>query len=236
MINRLVLKIKRRENGYYTFLYKLAKSVIFFSFPCVKPVHLPLYYLNYWIIAGFRWIIHSFWSVPLFKARCEKVGRNLSLPNGIPLVQGGHLRIFIGDNVTICRATIDASKLFDEPVLKIGDDSTIGFGTVVSVSKSVEIGSHCLIGPGCMIMDSDDHPLNPEKRLLKEPVRKEETAAVRIGNNVWIGSYSAVLKGVTIGDNTVVATHSVVTRDAEKNCVYAGFPARPTMRDIDRKE
>jgi maltose O-acetyltransferase len=61
-------------------------------------------------------------------------------------------------------------------------------------------------------------------------------APVKIGNNVWIGAYSTILKGVRVGDNSVITAHSVVTRDVLENCVYAGFPARPTVRDIHKKD
>lgn len=105
---------------------------------------------------------------PSFKARCETVGKNLSLPNGIPLIIGSHLKIFLGDNVTIMRSTIGASKIFDAPILKIGNNSTVGYGTVISIAKEIIIGDNCSIGPNCIIMDSDDHPLNPQKRLLKK--------------------------------------------------------------------
>jgi acetyltransferase-like isoleucine patch superfamily enzyme len=149
-------------------------------------------------------------------------------------VAGSHLKVFLGDNVTIMRSTIGASKLFDSPVLRIGNNSTIGYGTLISVTKEVVIGDNCMIGPNCIIMDSDDHPLNPQKRLGREPVDKDKVLPVKINNNVWIGSYCAVFKGVTIGENTVVSAHSVITRDALPNCVYAGHPARPTLRDIDR--
>jgi len=235
MLNAFILKIKRKETPFYAFLYQLAVRARSFNIPTVKAIHLPLYYLDFSLKVVPKKVFHTLWSVPLFKARCVKSGKGLFLPNGIPLIIGSHLKIYLGDNVTIGRSTIGASKIYDAPVLKIGNNSTIGYGTGISVAKEVIIGDNCAIGPNCIIMDSDDHPLNPEKRLLREPVDKEDVAAVRIGNNVWIGSYCAILKGVTIGDNTVVATHSVVTRDAAGNCVYAGFPARPTLRDIDKK-
>jgi acetyltransferase-like isoleucine patch superfamily enzyme len=236
MLNRFILRIKRKDNQLYASLYRLAEFIISFSIPSVKLIHLPLYYAERFVNSSLRGILHAFWYVPLFKARCEEAGKNLRLPDGIPLIEGSHLKIFLGDNVTIGRSTIGASKVFDEPILKIGSHSTIGYGTVISASKEVIIGEHCLIGPQCIIMDSDDHPINPAKRLSQEPVSKEDVLPVKIGNNVWIGGYCAILKGVTIGDNTVVATHSVVTRDAAGNCVYAGFPARPTLRDIDKGE
>jgi len=131
------------------------------------------------------------------------------------------------------------SNVQDFAMIHVGFDHPTAIGEFCSITHhatvhGATIGDHCLIGPNCIIMDSDDHPINPLKRMSREPVAKEEIQPVRIGNNVWIGSYCAILKGVTIGDNTIVATHSVVTRDAVGNCVYAGFPARPTLRDIDK--
>lgn len=234
MLSRIVLKIKRRENFFYGFLYGAAKFILSFNIPTIKLIHLPLYHLDYFAKGGLRWLINFFWAIPLFRARCEKVGKNLSLPNGIPLVVGGHLKIFLGDNVSIGRSTIGASKVFDDPVLRIGNHTSIGYGTVISVTKEVSIGNNCLIAPHCMIMDSDDHPIDPQKRLLKMPVEKEEVRPIKIGNNVWIGAHCAILKGVTIGDNSIISTHSVITKDVIENSIYAGNPARPVSRDIGK--
>ena len=85
-------------------------------------------------------------------------------------------------------------------------------------------------------MDNDNHPINPQERLLRIPVDKKDVAPVKIGNNVWIGSYCAILKGVTIGDNSIIATHTVITKDVTENCIYAGYPARPTLREIDKNK
>jgi len=235
MFSRLVLKVKRKENGFYAVLYRCAKFCLHFSIPSIKIVHLPLYYLDYSLKSGFRSLTSSLWSIPLFKARCQSAGDGLRLPNGIPLVLGSHLKIFLGDNVTIARSTIGASKVNDSPVLRIGDGSGIGYGSVISVAGEVTIGRSCMIGPHCIIMDSDDHPVSPVRRLLREAVNKTEVKPVIIGNNVWIGAYCAILKGVTIGDNSIIAAHSVITRDVAENCIYAGNPARPTMRNIDLK-
>jgi acetyltransferase-like isoleucine patch superfamily enzyme len=234
-MSNFILKIKRAETPFYSFLNRLIKSILRLHFPCIKIIHLPLYHLDYLVKAIVRRLIHIFWSVPVFMARCTKVGKGLSLPNGIPLIIGSHLKIFLGDNVTIYRSTIGASKIFDEAVLKVGNYSSIGYGTVISVAKEVTIGDNCLIAPNCMIMDNDDHPVDPKKRLEGQPIDPEDAKSVKIGNNVWIGSYCAILKGVKIGDNSVIATHSVVTKDIMPNCVYAGYPARPTVRDIHKK-
>jgi acetyltransferase-like isoleucine patch superfamily enzyme len=226
MFSQIILKIKRQETPFYTAIYRMAKFLNYFNFPTIKAIHLPLYYIDSFIRLASRRLFHSFWSIPLFKARCEECGKNLSLPNGIPLVTGGHLKIYLGDNVTIGRSTIGASKVFDEPVLKIGSNSCINYGSVISVAKEIIIGNNCLIAGNCLIMDSADHPSDPEKRVQEQPVDVKDVEPVRIGNNVWIGAYSAVLKGVTIGENSIVGTHSVVTSDVPANCIFAGVPAR----------
>ncbi|MEI9475734.1 MAG: acyltransferase [Deltaproteobacteria bacterium] len=234
MINALILKIKRKEGPFYKSLHELAKFILNFNLPSIRFIHLPLYYIHYFVGISTKRFIHLFWSVPLFKARCEKAGKNLCLPNGIPLVIGGHLRIIIGDNVTIGRSTLGANKVYDNPVLRIGNNTTIGYGGVISISKEIVIGDNCKISGYCLIMDCDDHPIDPSKRLLDLAVEKEDIKPVRIGNNVWIGAYATILKGVTIGDNSIISTHSVITRDVLPNCIYAGHPARPTLRDIDK--
>lgn len=227
-----ILKIKRHENRFYSFLYKLAKAFYRFNIPTIKPVHLPLYYLDSFIRFIFKRIFHTFWSIPLFKARCQKVGKNLQIPNGIPLVIGSHLKIILGDNVTIQRSTIGASKVFDEPIFRVGNNTSINYGTSISVAKEIIIGDNCMISDSCMIMDSDDHPVDPEKRLLGLPVDPKDVKPVKIGNNVWIGAYTVILKGVCIGDNAIIGTHSVVTRNVPENSIYAGVPAKLIVDDI----
>lgn len=234
MISKLIIKIKRAETPFYSFLHRTAKSALRFNVPCIKIIHLPLYHFDSIVKFFFRRFICTFWSVPLFKARCTEVGKGLNLPNGIPLILGGHLKIYLGDRVSIGRTTIGSSKIFDEPILRMGNKSSIGYGTVISVAKEVVIGDNCMIAPHCIIMDSDDHPISPQKRLDYEPVDPDDVKPVKIGNNVWVGAYSVILKGVTIGDNTIVATHSVITKDLQANTIYAGFPARPTVRNIDK--
>jgi acetyltransferase-like isoleucine patch superfamily enzyme len=232
MLNNLVLKIKRRESPFYDKIYKVLRALLRLQIPSFKPVHLPLYHLQYGIRMLGKRMLHGLWSAPLFKARCHSAGVNLSLPNGIPLVTGGHLKMMIGNNVTIGRATIGASKVYDEPILSIGDNTSLHYGIIISVAKEVRIGRNCLFAVNCLIMDSDDHPMDPVKRAAGQPVEKGMVRPVIIGDNVWVGAFSAILKGVSIGDNAVVATHSVVTRDVPPNSVVAGAPARVVKENL----
>jgi len=96
MARNFVLKVKRKETPFYSFLYNLIKKINAFNIPSIKCIHLPLYFLDFFIKKFSSRLIRLFWSIPLFKARCTEVGKGLKLPNGIPLVIGGHLKIFLG--------------------------------------------------------------------------------------------------------------------------------------------
>ena len=75
-----------------------------------------------------------------------------------------------------------------------------------------------------------NHDLHPEKRQGMHP------KSVKIGRNVWIGSNSTILPGVTVGDNAVISAGSVVTRDVPENMVVAGNPAKVTKSIFDGNE
>jgi acetyltransferase-like isoleucine patch superfamily enzyme len=115
-------------------------------------------------------------------------------------------------------------------------DFTLMNGALVMADELIEIGSYCLISWTVGIADSDFHPLDPAERrrdaLALAPYYKDRpprppirTAPVRIGHNVWIGMNAIILKGVTIGDNSVIAAGSVVAKSVSANTVVAGNPA-----------
>jgi acetyltransferase-like isoleucine patch superfamily enzyme len=115
-------------------------------------------------------------------------------------------------------------------------DFTLLNGALIMAEDKIAIGSYCLISWNVGIADSDFHPLDPAQRLIDaqalapffkdRPARpKLKTAPVRIADNVWIGMNAVILKGVTIGENSVVAAGSVVTKSVSPNTVVAGNPA-----------
>ena len=109
----------------------------------------------------------------------------------------------------------------------------IHHGTVINPSaaiiagRRVEIGEHCLIAAGVLIMDNDLH-----KHAVgnQKPVRVYEE--IKIGNHCWIGMNATILKGVTIGDGSIVAAGSVVTRDVRERTLVGGVPARVIRENV----
>jgi acetyltransferase-like isoleucine patch superfamily enzyme len=115
-------------------------------------------------------------------------------------------------------------------------DFTLLNGALLMAEERIEIGSHCLISWNVGIADSDFHPLAPAARWRDaealapffegRPARPAiRTAPVIIRDNVWIGMNAVILKGVTIGENSVVAAGSVVSKSIAPNVVVAGNPA-----------
>jgi acetyltransferase-like isoleucine patch superfamily enzyme len=105
--------------------------------------------------------------------------------------------------------------------IKIGKNS--GFsGTVIGCAESIHIGDNVLCGGNTFITDFDWHPVN--RRGSEHIVA--ETAPVVIEDNVWLGLNVVVLKGVTIGQNSVIGANSLVVRSIPANVVAAGNPCR----------
>ena len=97
-------------------------------------------------------------------------------------------------------------------------------GAGIQAATRIDIGDDVILG-SCTIVDTDHHAVDPENRSTG-PAR---TAPITIGRNVWIGG-AAVLKGVSVGENSVVGLGSVVTEDVPANVVVAGNPARLVRR------
>ncbi|MFA6400488.1 MAG: acyltransferase [Salinivirgaceae bacterium] len=106
--------------------------------------------------------------------------------------------------------------------LTIGNNVGIS-GSTLSALSAITIGNNVLIGSGCVISDSDSHPILPSER--KDP-SKTLTTPITIEDNVFIGARTIVLKGVTIGKGSVIGAGSVVTKSIPSNSIAAGNPAR----------
>ena len=109
--------------------------------------------------------------------------------------------------------------------ITIGDGCCLN-GVNICARKSVSIGNDCIFAGGIQILDSDTHKVvTPDRKTdLDTP------APVVLGNNVWVGLNVIILKGTTIGDNSVVGAGAVVKGSFPSNCVIAGNPAKIVKR------
>ena len=105
----------------------------------------------------------------------------------------------------------------------IGAKTVLGQECTISAFQHVSLGRECIVADRVMLIDFDHGVVEVERAVRHQGVYKRD---VRIGHNVWIGYGACFLRGVTVGDNAVIGTTSVVTTDVPSNAVSAGVPAR----------
>jgi acetyltransferase-like isoleucine patch superfamily enzyme len=154
--------------------------------------------------AGWRWRSDG----PFF------LGRGLELK----IEPAGEIRfgrfVWIGDGTKIrCH----------EGAVEIGAKTVMGQECTISAYQHVRIGEECVIADRAMFIDFDHGIVEVERPIRLQGIYKRD---VEVGNNVWIGYGACILRGVSVGDNSVIGTNSVVTKDVPANAVVGGIPAR----------
>jgi len=110
--------------------------------------------------------------------------------------------------------------------LKIGNNVGISC-TAIICKNSITIGDNVKIGGNTVIYDTDFHSLDVKSRtMIPEDTSNAITQPVIIEANVFIGAHTTILKGVTIGENSIVGACSVVTKNIPSNELWAGNPAK----------
>ena len=160
-----------------------------------------------------------------------QVGENLNICVRANCTADGPGRIQIGDH---CRIYGALQSQGDGKII-IGDHTCIYERSVIGSVNSVRIGSCVMISNHVHIFDNNNHPTPPTVRhemcmggFEGEPWRwtHSESKPIVLEDDVWIGEYAAIMKGVTIGKGSVVAAHAVVTKDVPPCTIVAGNPAR----------
>ena len=117
--------------------------------------------------------------------------------------------------------------------VEIGDKTVMGQECTISAYQHVRIGQQCVIADRAMFIDFDHGVVEVERPIRQQGIYKRD---VIVGSNVWVGYGACVLRGVSVGDNSIIGTNSVVTKDVPANAVVAGIPARIIrMREAPRQ-
>lgn len=181
-------------------------------------------------LAWWRWWLP--WRVMCTGATISRSVRFLGMPI-ISLARDSCIEI--GDNCVLCSVSEYTALGVNHPVvlrtlqtgahIRIAADTGIS-GASICAAISVEIGAHCLLGANVTIADTDFHALASENRRYNTNPVDIACAPVVIEDNVFLGASVIVLKGVTIGRNSVIGAGSVVTRSIPADCIAVGNPAR----------
>lgn len=144
------------------------------------------------------------------------------------------LRLKNLENISIGDKTIFRSHTFltswpefGDGYIRIGHHCTFGDYNHISCSNRIEIGDNCLTGKFVTITDNN-HGKNTFDELYMPPNKRPvfSKGAIIIGSNVWIGDKSTILSGVNIGEGSIIAANSVVTKDVPPYSIVGGIPAK----------
>lgn len=113
-------------------------------------------------------------------------------------------------------------KFAPQARVTIGAYTFIGFAAELDIAGELHIGRHVLVAPGVFITD---HAHRRAPGVLLD-AQGSECAAVRIGDDAWIGAKAVILPGVTVGAGAIVGAGAVVTHDVAPGVIVAGVPAR----------
>lgn len=130
------------------------------------------------------------------------------------------------------------SNIYIEPTFRcdygynihVGENFYANFDCVFLDVCEIRMGDNCMLGPGVHIYTAT-HPLNTMERISGA----EYGIPVTIGHNVWIGGRAVINPGVNIGNNVVIASGAVVTKDVPDNVVVGGNPAR-VLKQIEESK
>jgi acetyltransferase-like isoleucine patch superfamily enzyme len=184
----------------------------------------------YWVKKSYLLFRH-WYSNHFLAPACDSLGPNHTLMKPWYISISGP-NIDIGKCVTIIaepgnRVQIGVwGREADQGRICIGDYVLISPGVRISAGDEIIIEDNAMIANGVYITDSDWHG------IYDRTARSDTVSPVRIGKNAWLGDGSRVLKGVTIGENSIVAAGAVVSRDVPANVVVAGNPA-VVVKELD---
>ena len=160
-----------------------------------------------------------------------KLGKNSTLKNSKIFIRGNNNQIIIESNVSI--NNIDLWIEDNNNRIYIGDYTTIESGhfAVTEIKKSIKIGQNCMFSTNVTIRTGDSHSIID----LESGTRINDAKDVIIGDSVWVGANAVLLKGVNIGNNSIVGTGSVVSGSFIPNVVLAGIPAKIVKNNVSWK-
>ena len=149
------------------------------------------------------------------------IDKNTLLRDSYIKIEGNNNRVFIRSNCSLKNLTIDMKN--ENSIIKIGSKTTIEKARITSFEPyKIEIGEDCMFSSDIVIMNTDVHRIYDVNTGFKT----NEGKSISIGSHVWLGMRAIILKGVSIGDNAIVAAASIVTKDVKANTIVSGNPAK----------
>ena len=187
-------------------------------------------FFNKEVIAGQEFVVKNVKVKNTGSNNTVVIGSNCKLTNSEILFYGSNNHITIGDKTNLNGVVFWMGENGNR--ISIGKDTTIEDNTELAACESSEIiiGSDCMFSHSILVRTTDSHSI-----INVDGERLNKAASIKIGNHVWVGLQSLILKGADIPDNCVIGARSVVSKsnDFESQSVIAGMPARCVRKNIN---
>lgn len=155
-----------------------------------------------------------------------EIAEDCMLSNTSVLIYGNNNRLTIDKKARFmgpCRITMEGDSS-----LLIGEDAGVRDVQFILKDADIEVGKLCMFSNHIVLRNTDSH-----KVISIEDNRvKNQACDIRLGEHVWIGQNATILKGVSIGSNSIVAMGTIVTKDVPDNSIVAGVPSRVVKTGI----
>jgi acetyltransferase-like isoleucine patch superfamily enzyme len=170
---------------------------------------------RHYALLGARWL----WLKLRWRGRLTTDGICFICP-GVKFEIGPNAKLHIGRWTWIGHG----SKIrVHEGEVRIGAKTVMGQECTISAYQHVEIGRECILADRVMLIDFDHGVVEVERPIRLQGIYKRD---VKVGSNVWMGYGACVLRGVSVGDNAILGTNAVATKDVPANAVVGGVPAQ----------
>jgi acetyltransferase-like isoleucine patch superfamily enzyme len=170
---------------------------------------------RHYALLGVRWL----WLKLRWRGRLVTDGICFICP-GVKFEIGPNAKLHIGRWVWIGH---DSKIRVHEGEVRIGAKTVMGQECTISAYQHVEIGRECIMADRVMLIDFDHGVVEVERPIRLQGIYKRD---VKVASNVWMGYGACVLRGVSVGENAIIGTNAVVTKDVPANAVVGGVPAK----------
>jgi acetyltransferase-like isoleucine patch superfamily enzyme len=170
-------------------------------------------------------LLRQVWFKLRFRGRLVTDGLTFICP-GVKFEIGKDAKLYLGRWSWVG----NGSKIrVHEGEVRIGAKTVLGQECTISAYQHISIGRECIVADRVMLIDFDHGVVEVDRPIRLQGIYKRD---VRVGHNVWMGYGACVLRGCTVGDNAILGTYTVVTKDTPANAVVVGQPAKVVrMRD-----
>ncbi len=231
-VYRLKQWLKEGDSPLASGLFQMAKSIRYFELPMPRFLNQIFYGLHRTITTQWQAFIHLVFYVPAFKGRLSSYGKRTLLYGGLPFFSGP-LTMSIGDDCRISGQTTFSGRTTSEnPTLTVGNNVDISWQTTIAVGNKVVISDNVRIAGQGFLCGYPGHPIDPTDRALGKADLNSQVGDIVLEKDVWLGSRVSIIGNVTVGEGTIVASGSVVTKSLPPFVLAGGNPAK-VIKQLD---